>query len=370
MKNLTQYILYITLTAAAACGESGIDEPEKPKPGPVEVTFTTEVRTRVQREDVVTGFRTGDAMTLYRVAEGSAPLASVRKIACAEGVWRGAPAVMLEPERTASFQAAYPFLPTAADPAAYPVSMAAQTDYLYSGPAVAVQPDAPRAKLTMRHAQAILAFNIRSYVGGELRGVGIDDQTLPLEGTMNLTDGRIAVTRRGSYAFDCPRNLSEEGWTTGHPACFIFPQAVSDGQTALRFRIDGGEYSVPIPAMTFEAGNKYILDLSLTAQGIVLHPERTEVVSLDAGGGTAGDPYGSLRVTHRNGSCTVPHFTGSALYGVIYWDEATAEPFAPGATHSYAGDGPHTAVFDLWRAEGVRFSDLEGIERIDLSQFR
>lgn len=365
MKDLAKYIMYTALAAAAACGKSGTDEPDRPT-HPVEVTFQTEVRTRVQRGDVVTGFETGDEMTLFRT---DLPAGSVGKIVCKEGIWRGNPAVMLDPQQTASFQAFYPLTPTAADPAACPVSVAAQTDYLYSGPAVAVRPQSPRAKLTMHHAQAILAFNILSYVGGELEAVTIDETTFPLEGTLNLTDGSIAVTRRGGYTFACPRTLTAEGWTTGHPGCFVFPRTVSEGQCAALFRIDGVERGVPIPAMTFAAGYKYILELSLTAQGAFILPERTQVVPLDADGGAAGDRYGSLRVTHHRRSYTIPQFPGSSVYGMIYWDAAAAEPFAAGASFTYSGDGPHTTVFDLWRAEGVRFSDLEGVERIDLSQF-
>lgn len=370
MKQFAKYILYISLAAAAACGKSETDDPQTPtRPAqPVEVTFLTEVRTRVQREDVVTGFETGDAMTLFRAA-GSAGQASACRIACAEGVWRGSPAVMLDPGQTASFQAVYPCLSSATDPAACPVSAAAQTDYLYSGPAVAVQPQSPRATLSMRHAQAVLAFNIRSYVGGELEAVVLDDESFPLEGTMNLADGKITVTRRGKYAFDCPRDLSEAGWTAGHPGCFVFPRSMAGGQCAAVFRIDGVERRVPIPAMKFDAGYKYILQLSLTAQGVVLHPERTEIVALDADGGAAGDPYGCLRVTHCRERLSVPQFAGSALYGMIYWDETASEPYAATAAHTYPTAGAHTAVFDMWRADGVEFSDLEGVERIDLSQF-
>lgn len=367
MKEFAKYIVYISLAAAASCSKSETDEPHKPTQ-PVEVTFTTEVRTRVQREEVVTGFETGDVMTLFRTS-GSGGQATVCRIACTEGVWRGTPAVMLDPEQTAAFQAVYPDDASAADPAACPVSVAAQTDYLYSGPAVAVQPQAPRALLSMRHAQAVMAFNIRSYAGGELEAVTVDDGSFPLAGTMDLTNGKITVTKRGKYAFDCPRSLTEEGWATGHPGCFVFPRSVTAGTCVAVFRIDGVERRVPIPAMTFDAGYKYILQLSLTAQGMLLHPERTEVVALDADGGSAGDPYGCLRVTHRKECFAVPQFAGSALYGMIYWDGAIWEPYAADAAYTYPTAGAHTVVFDMWRADGVVFSDLEGVERIDLSEF-
>lgn len=372
MKVLAKHILYIALAVAAACGKSGTDDPEnpvQPQPaGPAEVTFTTEVRTRVRRSDVVAGFVTGDAMTLFRAA-GGGQQASACKIACSEDVWRGTPAVMLDPRQTAAFQAVYPYIASAADPAAYPVSVAAQTDYLYSGPAVTVESQSPRAMLTMRHAQAVLAFNIRSYVGGELSRIELDDETFPLEGAMNLTDGRIAVSRCGPYAFDCSRSLAQEGWTSDHPSCFVFPRTMTAGQSTAVFHIDGQEHRAPLPAMEFVAGNKYILELSLTGQGAVFLPERTQIVALDADGGAAGDDYGCLKVTFRKSVYTLPPFVGKSVYGMIYWDAASAEPYSAAATHSYSTDGPHTVAIDLWRADGVEFSDLAGIEQIDLSQF-
>lgn len=370
MKDLAKYALFCALAACAGCGKSGIEEPPvpPPPPEPVEVTFTTEVRTRVQREGVVTGFETGDEMTLFRTNSGK-EAASTVKIASEEGIWRGTPAVMLEAQQSALFQALYPFLATAIDPAACPVTAEAQVDYLYSGPAVEVAAAKPRALLTMRHAQAIVAFNLHSYIGGELRAIELDDERFPLAGTMNLSDGTITPTQVGPFAFDCPRRLTAEGWQADHPSCFVFPQTLADGQCAAVFRIGEDRYRVPLPAMTLVAGNKYILDFSLTAQGAALNPDRTQVVTLDAGGGAAGDPYGCLRVTHRNDSYTVPMFTGSAVYGMIYWDEATSEPYAVGAIHGYGSEGPHTVVFDLWQADAVQFPDLSGIERIDLSEF-
>lgn len=376
MKNLVKYILFAAVLFVASCSSSDVEEtPPSPTPTPireVEVTFTTSVQTRVQRDDVVTLLGEDDVLALFsaRETDGAAEKSGPGRAECSQGVWRGVPAVMLAPEETASLCAAYPYLSDAGDPEAFPVSVAAQTDYLYSGPAVRVNFRQPTAQLTLRHALCIVAFNIRSYVGGELRQIIVENELFPLEGTMSLADGAIRVTRAGAYTCDCVKTLARTGWTADHPGFFAIPHAVDAEQTAVVLRTAEKDYLVWLPATQLTAGKKYIFEVMLTEQGAVLMPDRTEVIPLDAETDPLpDDPFGTVGVTHTNPQYGVPAFFGSSPYGFVRWGDGADDPYAEALTHQYAGSGPYTVLYEMWNAERVELSDLTGVERIDLSQF-
>lgn len=371
MKNLVKYILFAAVLFVASCSSSDVEEtPPSPTPTPireVEVTFTTSVQTRVQRDDVVTLLGAGDRMSLFSTADGNCRL---HRATCSNGVWRGEPSVMIRPEGQLSLLAAYPYREDAGDPAAWPVSVAAQTDYLYSGPAVRVNYRQPTAQLTLRHALCIVAFNIRSYVGGELRQIIVENELFPLEGTMSLADGAIRVTRAGAYTCDCVKTLARTGWTADHPGFFAIPHAVDAEQTAVVLRTAEKDYLVWLPATQLTAGKKYIFEVMLTEQGAVLMPDRTEVIPLDAETDPLpDDPFGTVGVTHTNPRYGVPAFFGSSPYGFVRWGDGADDPYAEALTHQYAGSGPYTVLYEMWNAERVELSDLGGVERIDLSQF-
>lgn len=372
MKDLMKYMLVAAAFAVASCSRSQTDDPTPPKkvvPGEkVEVTFTTSVRTRVQREEVVTTLGTGDVLSLYTAPVTATAAYSHARADCSDGVWRCTPSLLLAPEEEVSLLAAYPRQSGADDPEAFPVRVAAQTDYLYSGAPVRVSYDKPAAALTLRHALCIVAFNIRSQISGELRQIVVDSDRFPLEGTLSVSSGQISVVRSGSYTYTCQKPLSEQGWTTGHPGFFAIPHAAESYRVTLG--VGDERFDVSLPATEFTAGKKYIFQVVLTERGAVLLPEQTEIVTLDADTDPLPDAtFGVVGITHTKRRFGAPTFDGASPYGYVYWGDQSSDPYAAEITHDYAGDGPYTIACETWGAEQVRFADLEGIERIDLSEF-
>ena len=78
---------------------------------------------------------------------------------------------------------------------------------------------------------------------------------------------------------------------------------------------------------------------------------------------------GVLTVIHSNWNLLVPKITGHYLKGVVRWGDHTEEVYSEGLLHPYAEEKTYTLRIDLWGAEEVEFSDLIGIEEIDVSAF-
>lgn len=365
---MKKYSIYLLSAAAGllatACG-GGSDSVDAAS----EVTFTTEV-TRV---GVLTELADGAQMNVYLAKSSTVSRTDeMRKAVRQGGVWKGSPSITLQPDEERRLFAIYPFDQTATDPTAYPVTVAAQEDYLYSGAGAPVTYQKPTTSLKMRHAMAMLAFDIRSYVGGALQSVTVaDDANFPIEGTLRVSSGRITESKRGSYTHVCDVKLSQGGGTGDAAAFFVIP-FTAKASTQLTLTVDGKTHVCTLPARTYERGMKYLLHLNLTEAGLTLLEDQTEEISLDEPG--IGQPtdetYGLLRVTHAASTFTVPSVAGTGVYGYVYWGvDTAAERYEAGRKYTYPVAQPYVVSIDLWNATGVQFGSLEGISEIDLSKF-
>lgn len=369
MKNYMIILAAALLAVGAAACSSGDGGGGEALP---QVTFTTEIMSRAALTDVKSTFVNGDRMSVYRTKNNSisGETPTVHSASCNNGTWTPTPAIELRKDEKIYLFAIYPFDANAQDPTAFPVTVASQVDYMYSGTGVAASFDAPTAMLRMRHAMAILGFNIRSYVGGALTAITVNDPNFPIEATLRVT-GSMTTTKQGAYTKTMNVATSEAGWTTDHPGMFIIPHQSSSAGMEVVLTIGGKEYKVTLPATNFTAGKKYVASLLLTEQGLALENSDLAVISLDEPTPEVAAPsYGMVSITHSGISFVAPTFAGaSEPYGYVYWGDDQQDPYSAGLGHGYLSAGRYVVKVDIWNAEEVSVFNLSGVEQVDLSKF-
>lgn len=367
---MKRYITYLSalllVVGVSSCSSSGESTPDT-----VEVTFTTDILHRSAVTDLVTSFSNGDRLTFFHSTSNavSSGDVSVGAASYTDGVWRPTPAVTLEPKERRYIFAIYPYEASATDPTAFPVTVASQQDYMYSGTGVGVAYETPTATLRMRHAMAILSFDLKSYVGGTLQAITIEDKEFPIEGTLRAT-GALSVTKKGAYTKTMSVPISQQGFTTDHPGLFIIPYKTADTGLEVKLKISDKEYKVVLPPSTFTAAKKYVARVAHTEQGVVLESNQLDIIAFDEQTEPgAAAPYSMLSVKINGAAYTAPRVTGTNLYGFIYWGDQTQEAYSDGAAHGYAKADNYVVKMDLWNAEEVSFGSLSGVEEIDFSKF-
>lgn len=364
MKKLAIYTLGLLMAAAStACSSGGGAETL------IEATFTT----TVARASAISELTDGQQMVVYRNTETSIgkgdPKASA--LVCQNGVWKGVPALKLDPNETAYFWAAYPYDAEATDPTAYPVSLDKQIDVLYSGNYATATYQKPEAQMTMRHALSIMSFSIESYTGGTLQSIKIGGDQFPLAGTLRVASGKITPTNYGELTIPCNVNLASAQTAN----MFVIPMGATaaDGMQ-VTFTIDGKEHKCTLPAAAFPANNntQYVHHLTYTSNGLVLHIDRMEKVDLDEQvvPVTNPDRYAQLKVVHTNVTyMTVPNFTGTSTYGYVYWGNGERSDLVTDVNYVYADAATYTVNIDVWNADVVDFRSMAGVQEVDFSKF-
>lgn len=371
MKN-SQYILLVSLcTMMVACGSDDKNE-SGDKSVKVEVTFTTDVQTRALTE-VTTSLTDGKEMTLFVTRRiGSENQTDACKAVCDNGVWKGRPAVELEPGQNASLHAVYPYQQNV-NLKEVPIEISSQTDYLFSGSGVAVSHTTPNGKLTMKHALSILSFNIKNdgYDGeGRLRKIVIDGKTFYTEGILNATTGEVKGVKIGAFERACDKVIVQGGWTEDMPDIFCIPFISNGANTEVTFGIDETEYSVRLPEQEVVVGSKYIFALSITNQGLTVFPDQTKKILLNVDTDVMKvDSYGLLKITHTKRIFTLPTLIGEGLNGTVRWGDGTDDYYSSGFVHGYEYERTYDVALDTWGAEEVTIPNLRGIAEIDLSGF-
>lgn len=367
MKRYITYLSALLLVAGfSSCASSGDDAPKT-----VEVTFTTDILHRSAVTDLKTAFNNGDRLTLFHSASNavSSGEVTVGGAGYADGVWRPTPAVTLEPKEKRYIFAIYPYDASATDPAAFPVSVASQQDYMYSGTGVGVAYETPTAVLRMRHAMAILSFDIKSYAGGTLQAISIADKEFPIAGTLRAT-GAMTITEKGAYTKTMNVPLSQQGFTTDHPGLFIIPFKTTDAGLEVTLKISNKEHKIVLPPSTFTAAKKYVASVVHTEQGVNLTSDQLDIIAFDEQTEAETAPhYSQLSVKVKGSSYKAPVVTGTDPYGFIYWGDAAHEAYSDVAAHGYAQPGSYVVKIDLWNAEEASFNTLGGVEEIDFSKF-
>lgn len=370
MKTFVKIILFVGVVVCGACGsdKKSVDVPD---PESVELSISTTIQTR----SVMTSFSSGDRMNLYLKTEasaGSKDFVSGVSASLENGNWKISPAVEFKEKEAAYLFAFYPYDGNQVAPAAISVDVASQTDYLYSGNAVAVSYSSPEGVLKMQHALSMLAFNIskEGYAGeGKLTAVKIAN--IPVKGTLDVSSGVIGNVNTGDYTIVADKQIIAEGWTGELPQMFSLPFA-SDGKSVpVVLTVDGKEYSVFLPDGKIDAGIKYIFRLVMTDGKVLVLPDLTEKISLDKEGNNPQlGEYGMLRLTYSGSRVVAPLLSGAqSVNGMIYWGDNTSESYLPPLTHGYAEKGTYELMLETWGASLLNIENLDGVEIIDISNF-
>lgn len=366
----------IPLMTLQACSSDSKDEPDAP---PQTKSKALSISTSIQTKAVVqTAFASGDKMNLYvksasSVTSENYAAASIQ--ASYDGSqWSLSPTVELVEGKEAYVTAFYPYASGASDPAAVPVSIETQTDYLYSGSAVRASYTSSQAQLTMKHALPIIAFNLSKEGISEevaLKSIAIKGESFYLQGTLDITNGQLKGTNKGTYTLTVNQSVTAEGWKESTPECFCLPFNSSGQNITLTLLFADGEQEITLPKINVEGGMKYVFRLALTPQGLSVFPDLTEVISLNKGTeGSTLNGYGLLRFIYEGTQINAPQITGSkAVSGTIYWGDKASETYQSSLTHSYATSDQHEVSIECWGGESVTVSNLQQLAEIDLTDF-
>ncbi|MBQ8673535.1 MAG: fimbrillin family protein [Bacteroides sp.] len=373
MKHIEKHIaMWAIAVLAVACSD---DKEEENVPQTVKVSFTTEVQTRATSQVVTDLEKDGSTMSVF-VGTGSslsnenAPTA--HKATRQGGTWNAMPSIELEEGEKCYLFAGYPYMENS-NPQAVPVNIKSQTDYLYSGSGVSVSYAAPTATLKLKHALCLLGFNIKkdNYDGeGKLQAISISGDGFYTEGLLNLQTGNIQGITTGSYTHTCNATLQANGWTTDIPEFFCLPPITSTGENlTVSFKIDGKEYTCPLPKYSMARGIKYTFRLSLTDKNLTIF-NNPEIYNLDVTGDQMPDlEFALLKITHTNPTFYTPTFTGYNFMGIAYWGDGQQENFSASATHDYATEAPYSVSIETWGAESISLQNIKGITEIDFTEF-
>lgn len=386
MKKIAYVIFLATSLLFTACGGSDpeIDVPvhkgeEENKPvvqKEKEIYFTTEVSSRscTQLLEKISENESLGVMLTYTTDTASS---GVKEAIYKNGMWKGKNSLMIKENDTAKMYAFYPYKASATSGKAIPVEITSQTDYLYS-PAGSLTYAEPTAKLTMKHALPILAFNIdkASYSGeGILKSIRMEGDGFYTEGTLDVTTGTITGTKSAAFTLAPKQSyqIVNEGWKEDLPDFFCLPSKLAADEVALTFQIDNKEFTCQLPKMDILSGSKYILRFTLSDEKFTLNEKDIVMVALNTD--TDEMPiergsYGLISITHTNLTITAPMLMAtSGLIATIDWGDQQSEPYDKDDKHTYAAPGTYTLSIESYGAEEFTLKDMVGITQIDLTQF-
>lgn len=380
MKRFIYYLFPLLALTFTACGGSendDLDDPSQPsepaKPKITELSFTTTVQTRALPE-VLTELKNGSQMSIFVTFSNNSANTIMSKAICSNDLWTASPSIELTAGVNASFQAVYPYNSSNTSASAIPVSVANQIDYLYSNGTATVSKAFPTASVTMHHAMSVFAFNIdkKGYTGnGKLQEVKLSGDGFFTEGNLNVGTGTISGTAKGEYAKSFNETLQAGGFTSNIPAMFVIPSNSNGSNYQITIKVDGKEYTATLPKQSVSGGTKYLFRMALTERDLIVFPELTDVVSLNADSDDMPErELSTLQVTHTNKKMNVPVVGGSdGMFGKIYWGDGQSEDYKSKASHTYAEEGTHTIAIESWGAQEITMESLSGVTEIDLSKF-
>lgn len=375
MKHLKFIIMALALTMLYSCKD------EKNEPGgsgsssdDVTVTISTEILTKA---DVTTIFGEGDAMNVYPKTYGkvTAPnrVDNVKATQSA-GAWTMTPEVKISKGQNAFMYAVAPYNSAYTDASAIPVDVSQQIDLLYSGAYVPVSYTTHNAKLVMKHALALVSFNISSqgYSGaGNLTNMKISGEKVYTKGTMSADNGKILGTSQNDFTLSVNKTITDAGWSEDLPRMWQIPFATKISVANLTLTIDGKEYEASFPEVEMKSGFQYIFRMVLTDYGIEFIPGEVETISLNQKEDTMStlSGYGVLSITHIANELMTPTFTGDNVFGTITWGDETSSSYKPMTVHTYSVTGEKEVVIESWNSTGFEIEKLTGIETIDITAY-
>lgn len=173
------------------------------------------------------------------------------------GSWQLNPERVTLTEDKAVVYAYGPFL-REVDPFAVPVETESRTDYLYGThlePQTSVNMYDRTATIEMKHALSLLDIRVRKNHDfkqqAKLDEIVIesanDSIKLPVEGTLDISNGRITPTGYGCYALDeLAQVLSDEYTDSCAYRMTLLPRDNQDGQVQMTIVVNGHRLSLPL----------------------------------------------------------------------------------------------------------------------------
>ena len=362
-------VLFVLFACSKDTLEGNTDNDNK-----VEVEISTTVETK---STVVTQFTDGDEMNLYAKTYGDIKAPDFVKNIKATyngGSWDVSPVIYLGEDEKTFIYAVSPYSDTNTDPKAIIVDVSQQKDVLYSGSFVPVSYTTHTAKLTMKHALSLSSLNIctQGYNGtGKLQKLEVVGEEIYVDGTMDISTGKIAGNTKGNIVIESEKQLLESGWTEDLPKIWVIPFSTKAKNVNLKATIDGKDYVTSFPEVEMKSGFQYIFRLVLTNYGLEFIADQTVVISLneDSDEMETLEKYGIISLVHSAKEFVLPMLSGDNVFGNVTWGDGVAESYSMEADHSYSVDGDKTIIIETWNSRGFELKDMVGIEEIDLSKY-
>ena len=355
-----------------SCGE---DEPDvEQKKAEKAITISTTVFTQASP---TLDFVEGDAMNLFAKTYGSASAPNkvddVKAVSCG-GSWKIEPEVMIGESENLFIYAYAPYTEGLEETAAIPVDVRTQQDVLYSGSFVPVSYRTNHAKLTMKHALSLVAFNIsaQGYSGnGELQSLSIVGDAVYTTGVMSIDKGKIIGKGQETFEMSVSKRINADGWENDLPRMWQIPFSTKGEEVCLTAKIDGKSYKAIFPEVEMKSGFQYIFRMILTDYGLEFIPNQTQTISLNIESDQLEqlEGYGVLHITHSADSIVVPELLGDNIFGTVRWGDELVSTYRTGEKHSYSQKGSKMLSVETWNSKGFKLKNLNGVEVIDISQY-
>lgn len=376
--NIKSFQLLIACCTIAAvctcCSSDAAEEPSATDGNTVDVEIETTVQTRV---DVVRQFGNGDRMNVFAKTYNKVDAPDLFEDIVGtyrSGRWSTSPAIKLKEGERTFIYAFSPYREGVTDLAAIPVDIAEQEDLLYSGNPVPVSYTTHLAKLTMKHALALLAFNIskQGYDGkGRLQSLSVSGEEVYTTGKMNIETGKIQVMGKKTFVMDMDKVLADNGWTEDLPRMWNIPFTTKGCAALLTAVIDGKTYQSKFPEIDMKMGYQYVFRLILTNWGLEFIPNQTETVSLnnDTDEMESLEGHGILRIRHSGDRFTLPLLNGDNVFGSVDWGDEEKGSYESWGMHNYSRDTSYETVIESWNSTGFVMKNIVGVDRIDVSLY-
>ena len=366
-------------TMAVLLGSCSSDSKEPDNPEPVTKDVNVEIITDILTKATVTNqYTEGDQMNVVAKAynkPNADAFCTPSKATMKGGRWNLQPSITLQEGEHTFIYALSPYqesLPE--DLSEIPIDISRQLDILYSGNSVPVSHTTYTAKLTMKHALALVSFNIKSqgYSGkGELQKLSVDGNVIFSQATLNIENGKLKGTRQGPLSVSVNKAILTGGWPDELPRIWVMPFVTKSETATLEATIDGKKRSIRFPEIEMRGGYQYIFHLILTDYGITFIPDQTETISLNQEQDEmkALEGYGLIRIGHQASEFTLPTLLGDNVFGSVTWGVQSGDNYAFGLTHTYGTDARKEVVIESWNTTGFEMNQIEGITSIDISGY-
>ncbi len=292
------------------------------------------------------------------------------------GQWQLDKSVYLTKGQAADVYAVYPYVAGTVDRKAVPVDIASQTDLLYSGSAANASFNSNIVTLKMKHALSMLSVNIKKegYGGeGKVTRMAVNGGDLiATKGTLNVTNGKIAVTETGALAANVNVTAGASGINGALPSLWVVPFNSKDkSPVKITLTIDGKDYNVDLPEVTMSTGWQYVFHAVLTSNGLVFVPNATEEYPLNKDDDQIGEliGHGVIGFTFAGSEFVFPVFSGDNVYGSITAADGSTASYSIGGTMRLNSSNSQNVTVETWNSNGFELHSLDGIEAIDLSNY-